>query len=72
MEATCSSETSVDFQQTTRRHIPEGRTVHNYRWEEFKSYVLCIIFIKYVNLTRKLGILFSCQSIHPNVILQTT
>jgi hypothetical protein len=29
MEATCSSEISVDFQQTTRRYIPEARTLHN-------------------------------------------
>jgi hypothetical protein len=29
MEATCSSETSVDFQRTTRRHIPEDTTLHN-------------------------------------------
>jgi hypothetical protein len=27
MEATCSSETSVDFQRTTRRHIQEARTL---------------------------------------------
>jgi hypothetical protein len=27
MEATCSSETSVDFQPTTRRYIPEERSV---------------------------------------------
>jgi hypothetical protein len=26
IEATCSSETSVDFQQTTRRYIPEDTT----------------------------------------------
>jgi hypothetical protein len=25
MEASCSSETSVDFQRTTRRYIPEDR-----------------------------------------------
>jgi hypothetical protein len=29
MEATCSSETSNDFQRTTRRYIPEDRTLHN-------------------------------------------
>jgi hypothetical protein len=29
MEATCSSETSVDFQRTMRSYIPEGRTLHN-------------------------------------------
>jgi hypothetical protein len=28
MEATSSSETSVDFQRTTRRYIPEDRTLH--------------------------------------------
>jgi hypothetical protein len=27
MEATCSSETSVDFQWTTRRNIPEDRKI---------------------------------------------
>jgi hypothetical protein len=27
MEATCSSETSADFRQTTRRYIPEDRTL---------------------------------------------
>jgi hypothetical protein len=27
MEETCSSETSVDFQQTTRRYVPEYRTL---------------------------------------------
>jgi hypothetical protein len=28
MEMTCSSETSVDIQRTTRRYIPEDRTLH--------------------------------------------
>jgi hypothetical protein len=28
MEAGCYSETSVDFQQTTRRYIPEDITLH--------------------------------------------
>jgi hypothetical protein len=28
MESTCSSETSVDFQQTTRRYIPEDINLH--------------------------------------------
>jgi hypothetical protein len=28
-EATCSSETSVDFQRTIRRYIPEDRTLHH-------------------------------------------
>jgi hypothetical protein len=34
----CSSETSVDFQRTTRRCIPEDRTVHNHRRENLKPY----------------------------------
>jgi hypothetical protein len=29
MKAICSSETSVDFQRTTRRYIPEDRTLNN-------------------------------------------
>jgi hypothetical protein len=28
IEATCSSEKSVDFQRTTRRYIPQGRTLN--------------------------------------------
>jgi hypothetical protein len=38
MEVTCSSETSVDFQLTTRRYISEYRTLHNNSWENLKSY----------------------------------
>jgi hypothetical protein len=30
MEAICSSETSVETQWTTRRHIPEGDTLYAY------------------------------------------
>jgi hypothetical protein len=30
MEAICSSETSVETQQTTRRHIPEDDTLHSW------------------------------------------
>jgi hypothetical protein len=40
MEAISSSETSVDFQRTTRRYIPEDRILHNHRCENFKSYIL--------------------------------
>jgi hypothetical protein len=29
MEATCSSETSADFQRTTRRYIPVNMTLHS-------------------------------------------
>jgi hypothetical protein len=31
------SETSVETQRTTRRHIPEDDTLHNYRCENLKS-----------------------------------
>jgi hypothetical protein len=42
MEAICSSETSVDFQRTTRRHTPEDSTLHYHRCENLKSYKLYI------------------------------
>jgi hypothetical protein len=37
MLATCSSETSVATQQTTRLHIPEDDTLSNHRCENIKS-----------------------------------
>jgi hypothetical protein len=37
MKATFSSETSVSFQRTTRRYMPEHRTLHNHRRENLKS-----------------------------------
>jgi hypothetical protein len=37
-ETICSSETSVDFQRTTRRYIPEDSTLHNHRCENLTSY----------------------------------
>jgi hypothetical protein len=40
METTCSSETLVEFQWTTWRYIPEDRTLHSYRHENLKSYML--------------------------------
>jgi hypothetical protein len=39
IEETCSSETSVHFQQTTRRYIPEDRILHKHRCEKLKSYI---------------------------------
>jgi hypothetical protein len=38
MKVTCSSETSVDFQQATQHYIPEGRTPHNHCSENLKLY----------------------------------
>jgi hypothetical protein len=40
MEVICSSETSLDFQRTTRLHIPEDRTLHNHRCENLNSSIL--------------------------------
>jgi hypothetical protein len=37
--ATYSSEISVVFQQTTRRCIPKGRTLHNHRREDLRSHI---------------------------------
>jgi hypothetical protein len=45
MEAICSSETSVETQLTTRRHIPEDDTLHNHRCENLKSYTALLMFI---------------------------
>jgi hypothetical protein len=43
-EATCSSETSVDFQRTARRYIPEDGTFHTHRCENLKSYTFKFVF----------------------------
>jgi hypothetical protein len=42
MEAICSSETSVETHQTTRRCILEDYTLHNHRCENLKSYKIKI------------------------------
>jgi hypothetical protein len=34
------SETSVHFQETTRRYIPEETTLHNHRCENLEPYIL--------------------------------
>jgi hypothetical protein len=38
IEATYSSETSIDFQRTARRYTPEDGTLHKHRRENLKSY----------------------------------
>jgi hypothetical protein len=38
MEAICYSETSFDYQGTTRRYVPEDSTLHNHRCENLKYY----------------------------------
>jgi hypothetical protein len=37
-------ETSVELQRTTRRYIPEDRTLHNHRCENIKSYMKITLF----------------------------
>jgi hypothetical protein len=45
MDATCSSETSVDFKRTTRRYIPEDRRpLHNHRCSNLKSYIYLFMY----------------------------
>jgi hypothetical protein len=46
MEAICSSETSADFQRTTRRYIPEDRTPHSRRCDNLKSYIWVANFVR--------------------------
>jgi hypothetical protein len=44
MEAIWSTETSVNFQRTTRRYIPEDNILHNHRCENLKFYIrLCFV-----------------------------
>jgi hypothetical protein len=44
MEAICSSESSVDFQRTTRRYITEYRTLRHHHCENLKSNILfCLV-----------------------------
>jgi hypothetical protein len=44
MEALCSSEMSLDFQQTAQHYIPEDRTLPNHCSENLKSYKIISIF----------------------------
>jgi hypothetical protein len=39
VEAPCSSEMSVDFQQTTWNYIPEDRILHNHCCENLRFYI---------------------------------
>jgi hypothetical protein len=64
-EAIYSSETSVDFQWTTRCYVPEGRTLHNHRCENLKFYISNLIAPEAVSpfvMTESLGfIINSCM-----------
>jgi hypothetical protein len=43
MEAVYTSETSVHFNETTRRYIPEGCHLHTRRRGNLKSHTCCIL-----------------------------
>jgi hypothetical protein len=45
MEAICSSETSVNFQRTTRRYNPKDGTFNNHRCENLESYIYSSSFL---------------------------
>jgi hypothetical protein len=47
VKVTCSSETSVDFQRTTRRCILEDRSIHNHRCENLKCYLSAVVHKTY-------------------------
>jgi hypothetical protein len=48
MEATCSSETSVDFQRTARRYIPEDRILHVILTHLITETYFLIIWVIYI------------------------
>jgi hypothetical protein len=50
MEAKCSSETWADFRRTTRRYIPEDRTLHSHRCENLKSYSSVVVVVPVHNI----------------------
>jgi hypothetical protein len=54
MEGVRSSETSVNFSEVTRRHIPEDITLHSHRRDNFKSdinaYFILSASIYFLNL----------------------
>jgi hypothetical protein len=53
METTRFSETSVDFQRTTRRYIPEDRTLHDRRCGNLELYTLQLINVYTNGINKK-------------------
>jgi hypothetical protein len=51
MEETCSSETLVDYQRTARYYIQEDRTLHVYRCENLRAYIVLTAFSYILLLT---------------------
>jgi hypothetical protein len=70
MEATCSSETSVDFQRTTGHYIPKDRTLHNPCCEKLKSYNRHVHITTYgLHSVRNICgfVTFSCQETNDTI-----
>jgi hypothetical protein len=55
MKVTCSSETSVDVQRTTRNYIPEYRTLLNHRFKNLKSLQFSILYTFVKNVSPEDG-----------------
>jgi hypothetical protein len=49
MEAICSSETSVDFQGTAQRYVPEDSTLFNLYLTAMKVLYYAIFYLWYVS-----------------------
>jgi hypothetical protein len=47
-EAMCSSETTVDFQRTTRRYIPEDSAAHSHRCENLRYYRIEVSYFMFI------------------------
>jgi hypothetical protein len=63
MEAESTSETLVNFYQTTRRYNPEDSNLHTHRRENLKSYMrLTVCFLCISECHVRLEGLFSLQA----------
>jgi hypothetical protein len=56
MEAARTSETLVNFYQTTRRYNPEDSRLHTHRRENLKSYTSKLLYLQYEKLTLSCGL----------------
>jgi hypothetical protein len=52
MQATRSTETEGDFLRTTRRYIPEERTLHNHRCDNLKPHIINCTLRRYITISK--------------------
>jgi hypothetical protein len=67
MEAICSSETSAEYQRTTRHYISEDRTLHNHRCENLRFHwlTLFIFFVSFfISLVSSDYCLLGCDAVY--------